>query len=164
MINNSRRDKIIQKLNEAVMPISASKLAKEFGVSRQVIVGDISLLRASGYKIEALPKGYLLVRNENIYTIVCQHTESETFEELSILVKHHIEVLDVKIDHHTYGVLTGELNIKTQQDIIDFLALKPNLLSKLTNGIHIHTLKVKDKKDLDNALIELRAANFLYES
>lgn len=43
-------------------PVSASVLAARFSVSRQIIVGDIALLRAGGLDIAATPRGYLLPR------------------------------------------------------------------------------------------------------
>ena len=44
----SRRQNIIQVLRSSSGPVSAGRLAGMFGVSRQIIVGDIALLRASG--------------------------------------------------------------------------------------------------------------------
>ena len=43
-----RRAHILARLAEADGAVSASTLAKECGVSRQIIVGDIALLRAGG--------------------------------------------------------------------------------------------------------------------
>ena len=42
-----RREKIIEEIKKSNKPISASKLATMLGVSRQIIVGDVALLRAS---------------------------------------------------------------------------------------------------------------------
>ena len=52
-----RRQAIAQQLEQARGPVSASALAKEFAVSRQIIVGDVALLRASGMEISATPRG-----------------------------------------------------------------------------------------------------------
>ena len=46
MQREKRKDNIIRKLQSTDSPVSASFLAKEFGVSRQIIVGDIAILRA----------------------------------------------------------------------------------------------------------------------
>ena len=56
----TRREAIIKQLQAAEKPISASKLAGELGVSRQIIVGDIALLRAAGEAIVATARGYRL--------------------------------------------------------------------------------------------------------
>ena len=41
-----RRERILTRLNSAGAPLSASTLAAELGVSRQIVVGDVALLRA----------------------------------------------------------------------------------------------------------------------
>ena len=42
MTAEQRRSRISARLHEAHQPISATDLAKELGVSRQIIVGDIA--------------------------------------------------------------------------------------------------------------------------
>ena len=42
-----RRDEILQALAGASSPVSAAALAARLGVSRQVVVGDVALLRAA---------------------------------------------------------------------------------------------------------------------
>ena len=58
-----RREKILQQLHGASAPISASALAAKLGVSRQIVVGDVALLRAGGAEIEATPRA-VYVRNK----------------------------------------------------------------------------------------------------
>ena len=48
MHSDERRKAIADVLRAADAPISASALAEKFSVSRQIIVGDIALLRSSG--------------------------------------------------------------------------------------------------------------------
>ena len=55
-----RRQYIISALEKAHSPVSASSLAGELSVSRQIIVGDVAILRASGREILATPRGYIL--------------------------------------------------------------------------------------------------------
>ena len=55
-----RRTKITQLLSKADKPVSATVLAAQCGVSRQIIVGDIALLRAGGLAVLATPRGYIL--------------------------------------------------------------------------------------------------------
>ncbi len=43
MSGEKRRDRLLQYLEEHDKPVSGTELAKEFGVSRQVIVQDIAL-------------------------------------------------------------------------------------------------------------------------
>ena len=56
----TRHKQILTILKESNSPIVARKLAEKFEVSRQVIVGDIALLRAAGEEILSTPKGYIL--------------------------------------------------------------------------------------------------------
>ena len=55
-----RREKIIEIMSNQKEPVSGSDLAKKFGVSRQVIVQDIALLRATNKNILSTNKGYFL--------------------------------------------------------------------------------------------------------
>ena len=41
-----RRNAIYDQLTHATAPLSATALAQQFSVTRQVVVGDIALLRA----------------------------------------------------------------------------------------------------------------------
>lgn len=50
-----RRSAIYDQLTAAQTPISATALAQQFSVTRQVVVGDIALLRAEGHSITATP-------------------------------------------------------------------------------------------------------------
>lgn len=54
------RRRAIAKTLTAEHPVSATALAGQFSVSRQIIVGDIALLRAAGLDIVATPRGYKL--------------------------------------------------------------------------------------------------------
>ncbi|MCU9533031.1 transcription repressor NadR [Streptococcus sp. CSL10205-OR2] len=166
-----RRDQIVAILKENTSPISATKLAKELGVSRQVIVGDIALLRASNIDIMATHRGYLLVNNlpkpktQYIKKIACQHSEEEVAKELDIIVSGGGQVLDVEIEHPLYGILTATLNIATKDDIKYFTQqVKEHqgaLLSHLTHGIHNHTISCPSKEVCEKILEILKKENIL---
>lgn len=83
-----RRREIVKRLRETEKPISATRFAKAFDVSRQIIVGDVALLRATGVEIVATARGYMLEQPlEGIERkIACQHTPEQTREELSVIV------------------------------------------------------------------------------
>ena len=61
-----RREKIIEIMSNQKEPVSGSDLAKKFGVSRQVIVQDIALLRATNKNILSTNKGYFLTIREKV--------------------------------------------------------------------------------------------------
>ena len=168
---SERREKIrkyLEKENEAV---SASVLASEFGVSRQIIVGDIAILRAAGYDIAATPRGYLMTEQrteEGIRRqIVCLHTEEQTEEELNICVDYGCAVEDVIVEHPVYGQLTGMLDIATRYDVRNFMKksrdASAHALYELTDGIHIHTLEYADDETFARTISELDAAGLLYK-
>ena len=60
MEGKTRREQIIELLNKSSVPLSGSELAKLLGVSRQIIVQDIALLRAMDKNILSTNKGYIL--------------------------------------------------------------------------------------------------------
>ncbi len=171
MDSSSRRENIISILKAATAPISAGRLASEFGVSRQIIVGDIALIRASGIEIDATPKGYILHNHEEIPVkhtqIACMHTSAQTEEELNICVDNGCRVIDVIVEHPVYGQLTGLLDISNRYDIKNFMrkskAAAAHNLSELTDGIHLHTLEYTDEEAVDRVIAELKVAGILYE-
>ena len=55
-----RREQIIKILNSSEMPVAGTELAKELGVSRQVIVQDMALIRANGIEVMATNRGYVI--------------------------------------------------------------------------------------------------------
>ncbi|SEK39819.1 hypothetical protein SAMN04488700_1894 [Carnobacterium iners] len=167
-----RRNKIVAALQKAKEPISASVLAKKLAVSRQIIVGDVALIRATGIDITATPKGYVLNSKESpddryIRKIACVHQLDETQKELYAIVDNGGELLDVIVEHPVYGELKGQLNIGSRHDADQFLqkitSLKANLLSGLTKGIHLHTIACKDEFVFNKIIQQLSSENLLYQ-
>lgn len=169
MEGKKRREVIAEQLKTAQKPISASKFAQQFAVSRQIIVGDIALMRASGLEIKATARGYLLQekRHGKLSKIVVQHDASRTNEELNLIVQNGGEVVDVIVEHEIYGELTGNLQIKTSADVAAFMKKyqqsNASLLSELTNGIHLHTIAYEKDEDFVNIKNALAKAGILYQ-
>lgn len=163
----SRRQAILDRLRAADRPVSASSLAAEQNVSRQIIVGDIALLRAGGAEISATPRGYVLPRATDgiTRTIACRHTLAQTGQELDILVDNGCTVLDVIVEHPVYGQLTGQLQISSRYDVEQFLARIRDSdaapLSMLTGGLHLHTLCCPNEDAYTRACAALKAAGLL---
>ena len=164
----SRRQAILDRLRAADRPVSASSLAAEQNVSRQIIVGDIAILRAGGAEISA-PRGYVLPQATDgiTRTIACRHTLEQTGQELDILVDNGCTVLDVIVEHPVYGQLTGQLQISSRYDVEQFLARvqahDAAPLSMLTGGIHLHTLRCPDEAACARACAALKAAGLLLD-
>ena len=165
-----RRTKIIELLAASARPMSATALAARCGVSRQIIVGDIALLRAGGAEISSTPRGYVLPRATDgiTRTIACRHTLEQTGTELVILVDIGCTVRDVFVEHPVYGQLTGQLQISSRYDVEQFLARvqahDAAPLSMLTGGIHLHTLHCPDASAYQRTCTQLRQAGFLLET
>ena len=163
----SRRQAILDRLRTADRPVSASALAAGLNVSRQIIVGDIALLRAGGAEISATPRGYVLPRATDgiTRTIACRHTLAQTGQELDILVDNGCTVLDVIVEHPVYGQLTGPLQISSRYDVEQFLARIRDSdaapLSMLTGGLHLHTLCCPNEDAYTRACAALKAAGLL---
>lgn len=154
MDTNSRRDRILTALKSAVAPTSASVLAEQFQVSRQIIVSDVALLRAAGHKIVATPRGYVFQPAERNHpyegVLACVHTPGQLQDELYTIVDFGGIVIDVTIEHPLYGQLSGMLNLASRYDVDAFIEkvnqtenAKP--LSLLTGGIHLHKIGCKDE-------------------
>ena len=163
----SRRQAILDRLRTADRPVSASALAAGLNVSRQIIVGDIALLRAGGAEISATPRGYVLPRATDgiTRTIACRHTLAQTGQELDILVDNGCTVLDVIVEHPVYGQLTGQLQISSRYDVEQFLARIRDSdaapLSMLTGGLHLHSLCCPNEDAYTRACAALKAAGLL---
>ena len=149
-----RKTRIMEIISSSDKPVSASKIAKELGVSRQIIVGDVALLRASGEDITATPRGYILDTNRsNHYTIAVKHNNDQLEEELNTIVDLGGKVEDVIVEHPLYGEIKGNLHIYSRYDVSKFMsAVKDNdiaPLSLLTDGVHLHTITVPDEETLE---------------
>ncbi len=142
----NRKDKILEQINQSEKPISASYLANLLGVSRQIIVGDIALLRASGCDIIATPRGYVIDKlGKGVkHTIAVKHQSDDLKDELYTIVDMGGSIEDVIVEHPVYGQLTGKLHISSRYDVDQFLIKIENShakpLSQLTDGLHLHTI------------------------
>ena len=167
-----RRLQVLATINDSPNPISASLLAKNLNVSRQIIVGDVALLRAQGHEIIATARGYIMatLRDEHKYLgkIACRHTPNETKEELYTIVDLGAIIMDVIVEHEVYGEITGQLNLRSRDDVDEFInrlnQMRVKLLSELTDGIHLHTLACRDKSHFDIVYQKLATLGYLVES
>ena len=165
-----RRTKISHLLAGADKPVSATVLAAQCGVSRQIIVGDIALLRAGGLAVLATPRGYIL---ENASaapayaerSVVCRHEQDRLLEELYTVVDLGGALIDVTVEHSVYGQICAPLHIfsRYDADAFDRKIRQPGAkpLCDLTGGIHLHTLRAADEDTLDRVVHGLKDKGFL---
>lgn len=164
-----RREAVLEQLRQAEKPLSATALARQFSVSRQIIVGDIAILRAGGQDIAATPRGYLLQRSGTglTRTIACSHDGEGMARELLLCVDNGCTVLDVIVEHPLYGQLTGQLRLSSRYDVYQFLEQsrrhQASPLSLLTDGIHLHTLLCPNEEAFRRVCTALRKEGILLE-
>ena len=167
MTAEQRRSTVLSLLEETEHPVSASLLAQQCGVSRQVIVGDIALLRAAGSNIAATPRGSLLERPVSgvIRQLVCRHSAADAATELNIIVDCGCTAVDVSVEHPVYGQITAALQISSRYDVEQFVtrmgSAEARHLSSLTEGIHLHTVLCPDNDRFSRLQSMLKEKGFL---
>ena len=161
-----RREQLKKILAQSAVPVSGSALAKILSVSRQVIVTDIAILRAEGFEIISTSQGYMtpeIKQCKRIFKV--HHTREECESELNLFVDCGAVVKDVFVSHRAYGVLRGELDIRSRLDVQAFLESirsgKSTLLSSTTEGYHYHTLLAPSESVLDTIENRLWEMGFL---
>lgn len=143
LLGEERRNHILKILKNRTSPITGSELAKVANVSRQVIVGDITLLKTQNEPIIATSQGYIFIHSNNqetLYerTVACLHKPDETEQELLILVDTGVTVKDVKIEHPIYGDLVASIMVNNRREVKQFLQKfkkqKPHTFHNLQTG------------------------------
>lgn len=167
----TRRLEVERRIRTASGPVSGAQLAQSLGVSRQVIVQDIAVLRAGGAEIQPTARGYVLVPSpqaapEGLRAVVAvRHRSEEAAQELLAITEAGVAVLDVVVEHPLYGELRGVLHLRTPEDVRAWLAEqqeeRATLLSTLTSGVHLHTLEAPTSHALAEARRRLRDLGFL---
>lgn len=165
-----RRETILKLLRQSAQPVSASTLAGQLSVSRQIIVGDIALLRAGGADIFATPRGYCLQNAAAAgltRRVAVRHDEAGMEAELNTMVDNGCTVVDVIVEHPLYGQLTGPLQLSSRYDVAQFIARSQSAdampLSQLTDGIHLHTLLCSSESAFQRVTARLREQGILLE-
>lgn len=170
MTGEMRRTKILELLSSRGEPVSGAALARQFQVSRQVIVQDIALMRAESNRILSTNKGYMYRPAESESAqpkrvfFVRHHTE-QVLDEFMTVVELGGRILDVAVEHELYGQIRVDLLIETPQDAQDFVdrlaACRDNPLKVLTDDCHCHTVSAPSVKLLDLIGRELRDKGYL---
>lgn len=169
MTGSDRRQEILKNIKESDRPVSGSKLAKDYDVSRQVIVQDIALLRASGYDIISTNRGYVLEGQtcaERVFKV--RHTDEQLETELCTIVDLGGQVKNVMVNHKVYGHIEAELGITSRRKVKEFLedieSGKSTPLKNITSDYHYHTVTADSEETLGLIEEELRKLGFLVEN
>ena len=166
----SRRASILQLLQGNGSPLSGTALAKMLGVTRQIIVQDIALIRAENHNSLSTNKGYIYrsPTEKNVQpkrVVYVRHTTEEVLDEFLTVLELGGTMLDVAVEHEIYGQIRVDLLIETEQDARDFVDrlthCKDNPLKVLTDDCHYHTITAPSEKLLDLIEEALKKKGFL---
>ena len=168
MLNpKSRREDLLKFLYENQKPMSGENLAKKFDVTRQVIVQDMAILRASGKDIVSTNRGYYLneARTQKVFKV--KHSDKDIKKELEAIVDLGGLVKDVIVHHKVYGEIKKDLNCSSRRDVKIFLEKmdeeKSKPLDVLTGGVHYHTVVAENEEVMEEIEVVLGEMGFLIE-
>lgn len=161
-----RRKAIVNLLLSSTEAISGGRLSEEFGVSRQIIVQDITVLKGLGYEILSTHNGYIIQKSplkERIFKVY--HTTEQTEDELNTIVNLGGTVVDVFVWHKVYGKMTAPLNIFSAMHIKQFIegvrSGKSSELMNITGGYHYHTVRADSEEVLDKIQSALEKRGYI---
>ena len=166
MKSTERRKKITELLASEKKAISGSELSERFGVSRQIIVQDIALLKESGHQIISTHNGYVYQKSPlKERTFKVKHTTEETEDELSLIVDLGGAVENVYVWHKVYGKIEASLNIFSRLHVSRFIegvrSGKSTELMNITGGYHYHTVRADSEAVLDKIEAALRNKGYI---
>lgn len=166
MKSDERRKSIVNLLLSEKRPISGSELSEKYGVSRQIIVRDISILKEQGIDIFASNSGYVIHSSplkERIFKVL--HTTEQTEDELRTIVDLGGTVADVYVWHKAYGKMEAKLNISSRSQIDQFIESvrtgKSVELMHITGGYHYHTVRAESEDILDRIGVALAVKSYI---
>lgn len=162
-----RRSEILSYVSNAGKPVSAGVLSAKFGVSRQVIVQDIAILRAEGSAVTSTRFGYVVKSPRPQRVIKCRHTLEELTDEGEIIISLGGRVENIFVNHRVYGRISADISLSNMTDVEELYrslisgASKP--LMSVTDGYHYHTVSAESEDILDKIEAKLREAGYLVE-
>ncbi len=168
MKGEKRREEILSLIGNTDNPIPANVLKERFKVSRQVIVQDIAMLRASGFDITSTNRGYVLGRTARAARVFkCRHSFEEIVDEGVLVIEAGGRIEDIYVNHRVYGRISAKLDLNNRTNVEELYrslvsgASKP--LMSVTDGYHYHTVTAETEEILDDIEEKLRDRGFLIE-
>lgn len=163
---DERRKEIVNYLMSEQKPVSGGALSEKFGVSRQIIVQDISVIKAAGYEILSTHNGYIIQYTplvERVFKV--HHTTEQTEDELNLIVDLGGTIVDVFVWHKVYGKVVANLNISSRLHVKQFIegvrSGKSTELMNITGGYHYHTVRADSEEILEKIEKALEERNYI---
>lgn len=168
MTGTDRRKSIVEQIRHSAEPVPGKTLAAAYDVSRQVIVQDIALIRASGYNILSTNRGYVLNEPAVVSRVFkVKHSDEQLEDELNSIVDLGGVVRNVMVNHKVYGRMEAELNVTSRHRAAAFMeeirSGKSSPLKNITSGYHYHTVEADSEETLDLIGEMLRQKGYLVE-
>lgn len=166
MSGEKRRENLLKILQASGEPVSGTKLAEKFQVSRQVVVQDIALLRAANHDIVSTHKGYVLQDKKYISRVFkVKHSVEKMLEELNLIVDCGGKVEDVFVYHKLYNVVRVPMNIRSRMDAKKYVdSIQGGVsvpLEQITSEYHYHTITADSEEVLDMIQQQLQEKGYL---
>ena len=155
-----------RRLRYAFLRRIAGALSEKYGISRQIIVKDISILKEQGNDILATSAGYVIRSSplkDRVFKVF--HTTEQTEDELKLIVDLGGTIADVFVWHKAYGKMEAKLNISSRAQIEQFIESvrtgKSVELMHITGGFHYHTVRANSEEILDKIGAALEKRNYI---
>ena len=132
----------------------------------QVIVQDMAVIRAATPGILSTTRGYVIQQDSScVREFKVRHESDQTAEEMNLIVDCGGRVKDSSISHRVYGRVTAEMDIRSRQDVNEFVqainSSHSSVLSSATSGYHYHLIEASSQARLDLIGEQLKKAGFL---
>ena len=166
MTGPERRTAIINQIKTSSAPVPGKALAAQYEVSRQVIVQDMAVIRAATPGILSTTRGYVIQQDSScVREFKVRHESDQTAEEMNLIVDCGGRVKNISISHRVYGRVTAEMDIRSRQDVNEFVqainSSHSSVLSSATSGYHYHLIEASSQERLDLIGEQLKKAGFL---
>ena len=94
-----------------------------------------------------------------------RHSQEQAAEELTLIVDCGGRVKNISISHRVYGRVSAEMDIRSRQDVAEFVEALQNshstVLSSATSGYHYHLVEASSEERLDLIEKQLKETGFL---
>ena len=154
----------------AVPVVRVARKSKRFRPQSLLLLLVPALIVTGGARIDATPRGYLLGAAAAGYTglVACCHSTTEGMRrELYAVVDQGGVVVDVIVENALYGEIRANLNVASRYDADAFVrqaeGSPASLLSRMTGGVHLHTIRCADEAAFRRIQAALAEAGVLYE-
>ena len=166
MTGSERRTAIINQIKNSTVPVSGKALAAQYAVSRQVIVQDMAVIRAATPGILSTTRGYVIQQDSScVREFKVRHESDQTAEEMNLIVDCGGRICNISISHRVYGRVSAEMDIRSRQDVNEFITALNNsnssALSNATSGYHYHLVEAASEERLDLIEEQLKKAGLL---